>query len=250
MWGTDRHRSWAALALLLGLVCGPHGAHAQATPTVTEEDIERAKRSQPSITEPDMQRARERNRMPTDAELRRVPVPSTPNIDALPKPTTHAPVDLEALARGFDAQTGQAALNSKPGPALLVFISFAMPEATLSRLVDQAARAQASLVLRGLVDGSLVHTVSRVQQLIGARKVAVQIDPQAFDRYAITKTPTFVLVRDGMQPQPCASGLCVPGDGFVTAAGDVSLDYALALFQRSAPRFSKDADDFLKRLKG
>lgn len=235
---------------MLGQALVIHAAHAQTTPTVTEADIERAKRSQPSITEQDVQRARERNRMPTDAELRRVPVPSTPNIDALPKPATQAPVDLEALARGFDAQTGQAALSPKAGPVLLVFISFAMPEATLSRLVDQAARAQASLVLRGLVDGSLVHTVSRVQQLIGTRKVAVQIDPQAFDRYAITQTPTFVLVRDGTQPQPCAGGLCVPGDGFVTASGDVSLDYALSFFQRSAPGFAKDASGFLKRLKG
>ncbi|WP_428425537.1 type-F conjugative transfer system pilin assembly protein TrbC [Methylibium sp.] len=235
---------------MLGQVLAIHAAHAQTTPTVTEADIERAKRSQPSITEQDVQRARERNRMPTDAELRRVPVPSTPNIDALPKPATQAPVDLEALAHGFDAQTGQAALSPKAGPVLLVFISFAMPEATLSRLVDQAARTQASLVLRGLVDGSLVHTVSRVQQLIGTRKVAVQIDPQAFDRYAITQTPSFVLVRDGTQPQPCAGGLCVPGNGFVTASGDVSLDYALSFFQRSAPGFARDASGFLKRLKG
>jgi conjugal transfer pilus assembly protein TrbC len=130
----------------------------------------------------------------------------------------------------------------------LVFISFAMPDATLTRLVDQAARAQASLVLRGLAEGSLVRTVARVQQLIGSRKVAVQIDPQAFDRYAVTQTPTFVLVRDGTLPQPCATGLCVPGDRFARTAGDVSLDYALTHIQRSAPGFSKDAGGFLKRL--
>lgn len=227
-----------------------HTAHARTPPVVTDADIERAKRSQPSVSEQDMQRARERNRMPTDAELRRVPVPSSPRIDALPKPATQAPLDLEALSRGFDAHAGQPALGAQPGPALLVFISFAMPEATLSRLVDQAGRAQASLVLRGLVDGSLVHTVTRVQQLIGSRKVAVQIDPQAFDRYAITQTPSFVLVRDGAPAQPCAGGLCAPGDAFVRAAGDVSLDYALAHFQRAAPAFAKDAGSFIKRLKG
>jgi conjugal transfer pilus assembly protein TrbC len=249
VWATDRHRSWAALALLPSLLLGIQTAHAQTAPTVTDADVEGARRSQPSITEQDVQRARERNRMPTDAELRRVPVPFAPNIDALPKPATQVPLDLKALARGFDAQTGQAALTPKPGPALLVFISFAMPEGSLARLVDQATRAQASLVLRGLVDGSLVHTVSRIQQLIGTRKVVVQIDPQAFDRYAITKTPTFVLMRDGTQSQPCASGLCVPGDSFVAAAGDVSLDYALLFFQRSAPGFSKDSGGFLKRLK-
>jgi len=235
--------------MLLG-TCALGTAHAQTPPVVSDADIARARRSQPSVSEEDVRRARERNRMPTDAELRRVPVPSRPKVDALPKPATQAPIDLEALARGFDAQTGQPALLGQPGPALLVFISFSMPEETLSRLVDQAARADASLVLRGLVDGSLVRTVSRVQRLIGSRKVAVRIDPQAFDRYAITQTPSFVLVRDGAPTQACTSGLCAPGDAFVRAAGDVSLDYALAHFQRAAPSFAKDAGGFLKRLKG
>lgn len=187
--------------------------------------------------------------MPSDAELRRAPVPAAPRIDALPQQAGRAPIDLEALARGFDKAQGQPGFSAKPGPVLLVFVSFAMPEAALSRLVDQAARANASLVLRGLADGSLVRTVARVQQLIGGHRVAVQIDPQAFDRYAVTRTPSFVLLRDGAPAAPCASGLCVPGDGYVMVAGDVSLDYALAFFRRSAPAFAKDAGAFLQRLK-
>ncbi len=245
MWGTERIR--LAGVLMASLVCAPI-AHAQA-PTVTEADIERAKRSQPSVTEADLQRARDRHRTPTDAQLRQAPVPAAPRIDALPQPASRPPIDLEVLARGFGSGAGPQGLNARPGPTLLVFVSFAMPEAALSRLVDQAARTRASLVLRGLVDGSLVRTVTRVQQLIGNRQVAVQIDPQAFDRYAVTQTPSFVLVRDGAGAAPCTSGLCVPGNGYVIAAGDVSLDYALAFFQRSAPAFSKDAGAFLMRLK-
>ena len=244
MWGTEQFRE----GVLVAAFVGASFAHAQA-PTVTEADIERAKRSQPTVTEADIQRARERHRTPTDAELRQAPVPATPRIDALPQPANRPTIDLEALARGFGNGPGPRALNAKPGPALLVFVSFAMPEAALSRLVDQAARTRASLVLRGLVEGSLVRTVTRVQQLIGSRQVAVQIDPQAFDRYAVTQTPSFVLVRDGALAAPCASGLCAPGDGYVISAGDVSLDYALAFFQRSAPAFAKDAGVFLKRLK-
>jgi conjugal transfer pilus assembly protein TrbC len=244
VWGTERIR-WG---VLLASLAGAPLAHSQA-PSVTAADIERAKRAQPTVTDADIQRARERHRAPTDAELRRAPVPAAPRIDALPQPASRSPIDLEALARGFDASQGQQALNAKPGPALLVFVSFSMPEATLARLLEQAERARASLVLRGLVDGSLVRTVARVQQLIGSRRVAVQIDPQAFDRYAIAQTPSFVLVREGTSAAPCASGLCVPGDGYVMAAGDVSLGYALGFFQRSAPAFAKDARVFLERLK-
>jgi len=245
VWATD----YLHAAVAAGLVAFACLAFAQPAPTVTESHIEKARRAQPVVTDQDMQRARERNRMPTDEELRRVPIPAAPRIDKLPVPATQAPIDLEALARGFDAQASLSALQRAAGPSVLIFVSFAMPEVALGRLVEQASQAQATLVLRGLVDGSLVRTAARVQQLIGARKVAVQIDPQAFDRYAVTRTPSFVVVRDGAQAAPCATGLCVSGDGYAIVSGDVSLEYALAHVQRSAPRFAKDAGTVLRRLK-
>lgn len=247
-----RRRAALSVAAILGVSLASVWAAPPAA--VTDADIERAKQSQPTITDQDIERARQRNRMPSDAELSRVPVPSTPRIEALPQPASRTPIDLAALARGFDAQAGQPALQAPSGPGLLIFISFAMPEATLARLVDQAVRARASLVLRGLVDGSLTKTVTRVQGLIaglgGTRQVSVQIDPQAFDRFSVTQTPAFVLVRDGAQPLSCAAGICFAADAYAMAAGDVSLDYALAFFQRSAPRLARDAGVFVKRLKG
>lgn len=210
-------------------------ALAQALPKVSDADIERAARQHP---------------MPTDAELARVPVPSTPRIDALPQPASKAPIDLEAIARGFDAHADKPGLATASGPSLFVFVSFAMPEATITRLLDQAAGAGATLVLRGFVNGSLRDTVERMQRLIGKRRVAVQIDPQAFDRFSIMRTPSFVLVRGGAASQPCAAGVCVAGDEFVLAAGDVSLDYALRFFERSAPGMARDASIYLQRMKG
>lgn len=232
MWASDRLRARhgaVSLALLAAAVLLPAGAQ------VTDADIERARRQ---------------HRMPTDVELARVPVPSTPRIDALPQPATRTPIDLEALAKGFDVQADKPALGAASGPRLLVFISFAMPEATITGLLDQAARVRATLVLRGLVNGSLRDTVERMQRLIGTRQVAVQIDPQAFDRFAITRTPSFVLVRQGAAAQPCAAGMCIAGDQFVLAAGDVSLDYALKFFERSAPAMARDASAYLQRMKG
>lgn len=204
----------------------------------------------PSVTDADIERARQRHRMPTDAELARMPAPAAPRIDALPQPITKAPIDLEALAKGFDADAAPPAFASTAGPTLLVFVSFAMPEATIGRLLDQAARARATLVLRGLINGSMRDTVERMQRLIGERRVAVQIDPQAFDRFSIVRTPSFVLVRSGASAQPCNSGTCVASDQFVMAAGDVSLDYALRFFERSAPTMARDASSLLQRMKG
>ena len=220
----------AAIALLIqGTVL------AQALPSVTDADVERAARQHP---------------MPTDTELARVPVPSAPRLDALPQPASKAPVDLEALARGFDAHADTPGLVAASGPSLLIFVSFAMPEATISRLLDQAASAGATLVLRGFVNGSLRDTVERMQRLIGKRQGAVPIAPPAFARFSIARPPSFVLVRGGAASQPCAAGMCIAGDAFLLAAGDVSLDYALRFFERSAPGMARDASIYLQRMKG
>lgn len=245
-------RTTLLAAVLMAAASCLHTAMAQGHAVVTDADIARAARSQPVITEQDMERAQQKHRMPTEDELRGIPVPTMPNLDALPAPTAPRAVDLEALAKGYEANADPmaAAQGIQSGPGLLVFVSFSMPEPTLRRLVDQAAKAQAYLVIRGFVNGSLRETVAHVQELIGNRQVAFQIDPQAFDRFTVVKTPTFVLVRDGAQGQACSAGLCFPADAFVAASGDVSLDYALELIERRAPRFAQDARRYLKKIRG
>jgi conjugal transfer pilus assembly protein TrbC len=252
---TDRLQSRARVLafLLCAVAAAPRIAAAQpAPPSVTDADIARAAKNRPVISDQDIEKAAKKHRMPSDAELAGVPVPSTPRVDALPQPLTQRRVDLGAVARGYEAM-GQASAGASAfgsGPSLLVFVSFSMPEPTLGRLVDQAARAGATLVLRGLVDNSLQKTVGRVQRLIGERRVGFQIDPQAFDRFSVSATPTFVLIKDGAVPAPCAAGTCFPANTFVSTAGDVSLDYALEFFDRAAPSFGPAAQSFLTKMKG
>ena len=252
MSATDLHRTLASLILGLSaaLVAGT-SAQAQISPVVTEADIERARRETPTVTEQDIELARQKNALPSEAGHRSAP-PNSPNIEALPKPATQIPVDLEALARGYAGQSDAMAQAQglTAGPGLFLFVSLTMPRATLQGLVDQAARAKATIVIRGFANGSLRDTVALVQGLIGKRQVAIQIDPLAFDRFAISKVPSFVLVRDGTRPVACASGSCAPADSFLRSTGDVSLDYALEHMQRSAPVFAPAAELFLKRIKG
>jgi conjugal transfer pilus assembly protein TrbC len=229
VWATDRasllRRTLGAVIAALHLV-GTAQAAPAAPATVTEADIERA---------------RQQHRMPTDAELARVPVPAAPRIENLPQPVTRVPVDLEAISKGFDLQTGAPALTMNPGkagPKVLIFVSFAMPESTLQRLLDQAARAGATLVLRGLVNGSIRDTVIRMQALIGTRRVAVQIDPEAFDRYGIAGTPTFVLAMDTAGTEACRSRACGSSQQFVKVAGDVTLEYAMQYLDRGTQRIA------------
>jgi len=249
---TNLHRTLALLTLGLSaaLAIGSP-ALAQTTPVVTEADIERARRETPTVTEQDIELARQKYAQPIDVGRRSAPQ-NSPNLEALPKPATPVPVDLEALARGYagqsDAMTRAQGLAT--GPGFFIFVSLTMPRATLQRLVDQAALAKAAIVIRGFANGSLRETVSQIQGLIGKQQVAIQIDPLAFDRFAISKVPSFVLVRDRTRPVPCASGSCAPADSFLRTTGDVSLDYALEHMQRSAPGFSPAAELFLKRIRG
>lgn len=221
-------------------------------PVVSDADIARAARSQPRITEDDIEAARRRHRMPTDAELARVPVPSAPRVDALPQPQTARKIDLGAIAAGYDAMGRPEPTHSAvaAGPALLVFVSFSMPEAVLERLAQQASRAGATLLLRGLLEDSLPKTVARVQRVIGARPVSFQIDPQAFERFSVTATPSFVLVKDRSGLIPCATGTCFAVGSYALAVGDVSIDYALRFMQRTAPKFAPEANAFLTRMRG
>ena len=232
----------------------------------------------PSITEADLERARQLHRMPTDAELARVPIPMSPRLDQLPEVAntvastpalTPAPtgdrkvLDLNALSKGFDqglaSQNAPFGLPQTTGPSLLVFISLSMPAATLNRLLDQAQSAGATLVLRGLVRGSIRDTALQVRQLIGTRQVSVQIDPEAFDRYAITQVPAFVLLA-GLSNAPnssaapaCSSPVCENTSGSVRVArvfGDVSVEHALTHIERAAPALATQARLVLKRLAG
>ena len=225
---------------------------AQDAPVITEADIERARRQVPAVSEQDIEAAQRKYGIPSNADLQSAPTAIHPRIDALPQPASRLPIDLEALARGYSAQTDTTTQTQgfATGPGLFVFVSLTMPRPTLQRLIEQSARAKASIVIRGLANGSLRDTVTLVQGLIGTRLVAVQIDPLAFDRFAITRVPSFVLVRDGTRAVSCASGSCAPADSFLRSSGDVSLDYALEHMQRSAPGFSPAADLFLKRIRG
>ncbi len=234
-------------------------AAAQA-PEITEADIERARQGQPTVTDQDIEAARRKHGapvpipVPVPATGSASPVPRGPAIEALPQPVTRTPIDLEALARGYasqsDAMAAAQGLASSlaSGPGLFVFVSLSMPRPALEKLIDQAARARASVILRGFAQGSLRETVAQVQGLIGTRQVAVQIDSQAFDRFSIARVPSFVLVRDGTRPVSCTAGTCAPPEGFVRVAGDVSLDYALEHMQRAAPGFRTEAEPFLWRL--
>jgi conjugal transfer pilus assembly protein TrbC len=217
----------------------------------TEEEIEHAKQQYRQPTDAEVDAARKKYRMPSAGELDRAAASQSPvNVDAIPQPKGH--IDVEGLARAYEAnrRAFEGSGLATDQPALLVFVTLGMPEATLHLLIDQAARSHALLVLRGLQNASIRQTAARVQQLIGHAAVEFQVDPQAFDRFGVHVAPTFVLVKPGTTLSDCSAGACVAPDAFASIAGDVSIDYALQAIAQRAPGFKTEAELFLKRIRG
>ncbi len=162
---------------------------------------------------------------------------SMPRIDV--KRTT-AP-DPAAIAEAYRRQ--QPAPEAA-GPELLVFVSFSMPHESLLRLAEQARRADAVLVFRGLVGTTLREMTARLAPLSRAG-AAMQINPQAFTRFGIKAVPAFVLA----QGDPgCTESAC-DGEAHLVS-GDVSLDFALERLARQGGPLAYVADDRLRRLRG
>lgn len=243
MSATDHSR--CRRVAVLALVLLPPWAHGQSV--VTEADIARAQRNQPIVSDADIARAQQQYALPASAERAPATAQRRPlNIDALPVPGAGAPLDLGKVAEGFLGSTPLPSLGTTEEPTLLVFVSLSMPEPALRRLISQAARARAPLLVRGLVGGSLRQTAARLQALIGQGPGSIQIDPRPFSRYGIEQVPAFVLTRG---PIPtCSEAACTHADAFVRTSGDVSLNYALAYMQRTAPAWAPAATIYLQRL--
>lgn len=199
-------------------------------------------------TPQDIDRALKANPFPGADRIGSQPIPLPPRVNP-----QRGAIDIEALARGkVQLPSAGAASGTAPTP-LRIFITLDMPRASLQLLTDQASRAGAVLVLRGLKSQSMRETVAIVGELIGDRKVAWVIDPEAFTRFAVRQAPTFVLTLNDTTGNDaegnCGSG-CVTPAGFVSVAGDVSLDYALQAIIRRRPEATPRAEPILKRLRG
>lgn len=205
-----------------------------------------ANAAEPRWPTPDeIKAARSRSPMPSIEDIMRQAIPAVPNVN--PKPPA---LNLEDMARRYSANREAFDKGGTVQPQLRIFVTLAMPEASLKLLARQASKTQATIVIRGLKDESMKSTLAAVQRVIGELPVDWQIDPPAFRRFGIERAPTFVLTAQSastIAPRGCTTG-CDKPDVFVSVSGDVSLDYALGVIVRTKPAFTSDAQRFLLKL--
>jgi conjugal transfer pilus assembly protein TrbC len=208
-----------------------------------------------------MARALKAQPLPAPERLATQPAREMPRV--APPPTTPGTIDIAAMARQGAALTTPPAADNNAS-ALRIFITLDMPHASLQRLVDQANRSGATLVLRGLKGQSMRQTLAAVGELIETRRVSWVIDPDAFTRFKVSAAPTFVLTladeplpgTPTLGPVPdlprCSGSGCAspPTDtSYLSISGDVSVDYALDAMARRSPEAAPRASAILQRLR-
>lgn len=192
------------------------------------------------------QRAREAmGRMSESGTMRQqYGIGDMPKVEALPKPAAPAP-DIARIAEKYK-HLGRAAIPQKGQADLLVLVSLSMPRAALVRMAEQAERAGATLVFRGLKGDSMMKMGEEIKSILGSRNVSVAIHPPAFQQFGVTRVPTVIIAR----PEAgnlLDNGRSKPGT-FVKVSGDVSLDYALEYIERRSPAWADTAKAFRDKI--
>lgn len=154
-----------------------------------------------------------------------------------------AGIDIEAIARQYEQKADARRMDD-----LMIFASFAMPRESLKRLVSQANRVGASVVLRGFKNNSFKETVKAINAL-GESTGNVIVNPNAFIKYKIKAVPTVVLAQAATIEQVDSAGCALP-DHFAAVAGDVSLDYALDEIMRRVPTLNQAASRYVQQIRG
>ena len=167
-----------------------------------------------------------------------------PKVEEIPKPAAAAP-DIASIAEKY-RDLGNAAAPHSAQPDLMVFVSFSMPKEALIRTAEQAERAGATLVFRGLKGDSMAKMGEEVQKILGGRNVSVAIHPPAFQQFSVTRVPAVVMAR--AEASNVLDNGCSKPETFVKVSGDVSLDYALDYIERRSPAWAAAARYFRSKI--
>ena len=246
-----RQRLVALALALVGAFVDPVHAAGVATDntTLTPADIAAAATQERQV--------RKQLRMPTDKEVGAAKGNAV-RLDRLaqqPVPPGAA-LDLSRIAAQYDqVRQGQAPDGlgnlddaAKPVAGLMVLVSLGMPEGSLRRLVADAERYQAVLILRGFKDGSMAGTVKEIARIQGKNKTAWRIDPHLFDVAQARSVPTYVLIDPGRPlVAGCASEACQANAQLAQVSGDVSIEHALRAIAGADPALRATAENVLQR---
>jgi conjugal transfer pilus assembly protein TrbC len=174
-----------------------------------------------------------------DAPSLRAPANSFPKFDA----SDQRSIDVGAIAGQYQAHVPVLKQDE-----LFVFASFAMPTASLERMMIDAAKVGAVVVFRGFKNNSWKDTTETIATLKNGGVNAV-VNPNAFKAFKVKVVPVVVLAAPTALQQLDNEG-CAPEREFVSVVGDVTLDYALERIAKKSTRFSGTSTRYVQAIRG
>ncbi|MCX7214650.1 MAG: type-F conjugative transfer system pilin assembly protein TrbC [Burkholderiales bacterium] len=167
----------------------------------------------------------------------------------MPKLNGSEGFDPAALAEKYRTMKDAASKAAKDSNELMVFVSLSMPAASLKRIGEQAKKAGAVVVFRGLKyglrKGAWADSMNALKP-IADTGADVQINPELFERFHVQVVPTLVVASSA--PEGCQGNQCEAGS--VAVVGDVSMDYALETLSPRKDAIGRIAQERNARIKG
>ncbi len=162
-----------------------------------------------------------------------------------------APLPAERHARALTTRQPSTA-------EVLIFTSLSVPAASWRQWADDAARAGAPLVLRGVGAGGLRQTAGNIRARLGGHEAgpgsksetSIAIDPRLFRLFGIERVPAVVVVPGGVPPcesRGCSNDPAPPHD---LVAGNIGLVAALEAVAAEGETGRKIVRRHLERLMG
>ena len=136
------------------------------------------------------------------------------------------------------------------GARVFAFASFSMPKQSLGALLKQGQDMGVPVVFRGFFNNSVYDTRDALIEIFGSDDniEGFVIDPTLFERFDIHAVPAFVATdvdMDACMSAGCEEDAAPPHDRL---AGNVTLGYALDLFERGGGDGAEGAAEVLARV--
>jgi type-F conjugative transfer system pilin assembly protein TrbC len=140
--------------------------------------------------------------------------------------TLSAQVQAVSDSSGWTQSSSETNTTLKEQGQILLFVSSSMPATSLKEWFIQAQRFGAVVIIRGLVNNSLLATkawlTSSIEQI--EDKGGIEINPVAFEAFGITQVPAVVVTTGKLQ---CVSNEHCIAPPFDVVYGNMSLYEAL-----------------------
>ena len=131
-------------------------------------------------------------------------------------------------------------------PAIMVFVSFSMPEKSIEAYLRDAKELNASIVIRGLIENSFQRTFQRIAQLVTASGGnGIELNPILFKKFGIQQVPSIVVLPENSTCR--TKETCEKQTEFDVIKGDMSLYEALRQIRDKGGVASKTASLALSR---